>query len=403
MRAHRDFWLLISSSALMSTVSGMLFYMLPLLFSHDSRLIWLYGLTFSLMMVGMLISSIVGGLLADRLGSGIMIRIPVAAVSLILLFMYLLVPRSGVVWLAVLAPLYGLIGGLSGPVIHSLISKMVPMKSGGKAFSLLNLAITAGELSGPIILAILLEATGLSGVLVVMLALAVATAFLRWVIRPMDRQFGGGARGFVGAISKLLGERDVRILLALMIVLGTAEGLYSTYLIPYLTTEVMMSLYILTLTYTAIKLIHLGAQLPVGMLVDRIGYTRVILISSLLSSLVAITLPFVRDETSVIAILLLGAFAMMMNDPAIKVAVAENSPTSVRATMFGLSNSLVVLSQSPMIIAGGFLWQAWPGGVYILSSVMFAGSISFVSLLRGKDEGTGFQRASGAIPLSNDG
>ncbi len=387
----------------MSTVTGMLFYMIPLLFSRDSGLIWLYGLTFSLMMASMLVSSIAGGLLADHLGCGIMIRIPVAAVSLILLIMYLVIPRSGVVWLVVLVPLYGLVGGLSGPVVHSLVSRIVPMESGGRAFSLLNLAITAGELSGPVILAVLMEATGLAGVLRAMLILAVAAVVLRWAIRPVDRRSGGSARGFVGALSELVGERGVRVLLGLMILLGTAEGLYSTYLIPYLTTEVMMSLYTLTATYTAIKLVHLGAQLPVGLLVDRIGYARVILISSLLSSAVAITLPFVRGEASVITILLIGAFAMMMNDPAIKVAVAENSPASVRATMFGLSNSLVVLSQSPVIVAGGFLWQAWPGGVYVLSSAMFASSMVFVSLLGERGTETGFQKAPGAVTPSRGG
>jgi predicted MFS family arabinose efflux permease len=181
------------------------------------------------------------------------------------------------------------------------------------------------------------------------------------------------------AVISSLKNSNIANLLVFIALVGSAEALFSTYLVPYLYSVLRFELYTVTALYVMIKVIHIATQLPVGILIDKIGYLRILYLSSFISSLVAMILPLAQSWL-IPFILCVGAFSMMMNDPAVKVAIGTNSPEKVRSTIFGIANNLVILSESPIVIVGGFLWNIWPGSIYIIASLLFLLSLSVLGI-----------------------
>jgi len=370
--------LLMSSSFLTSIIGGMLFFLIPLIFSSEEGSMWLYGISFSALMLASLISSFVGGLLADSIGILIMVKLPALLSFFILLGIYLMLPL-GIFWIAALLPLFGFVGGLSSPAMQTLISELMPRERMGRIFSLFNVIIALGELLGPLLVAMISKGHEFRPSILLMAIMCLLAFLLRLRVEYVE---GEKARRFshtLRATASSLKDSNITNLLTFIALVGSAEALFSTYLVPYLYSVLRFELYTVTALYIMVKVIHITTQLPVGILIDKVGYLRILYLSSFISSLVAMALPLARSWL-IPLILCVGAFSMMMNDPAVKVAIGTNSPKEVRSTIFGIANNLVVLSQSPIVIVGGFLWSIWPGSIYIISSLLFLFSLFILSI-----------------------
>jgi MFS family permease len=370
--------LLMSSCFLTSMTAGMLFFLVPLIFSSEKGDMWLYGISFSALMLASFISSFVGGLLADSIGVPIMAKLPVLLSSLVLLGIYLMA-SLGIFWIAALLPLFGFVGGLSSPAIQTLISELMPRERMGSIFSLFNVVIASGELLGPFLVTITSKEHEFRSAILLMVIMCLLAFLLRLRI-----EFVGGKviRRFsytLKAVISSLKNSNIANLLVFIALVGSAEALFSTYLVPYLYSVLRFELYTVTALYVMIKVIHITTQLPVGILIDKIGYLRILYLSSFISSLVAMILPLAQSWL-IPFILCVGAFSMMMNDPAVKVAIGTNSPEKVKSTIFGIANNLVILSESPVVIVGGFLWNIWPGSIYIIASLLFLLSLSVLGI-----------------------
>jgi len=370
--------LLMSSCFLTSMTTGMLFFLVPLIFSSEKGDMWLYGISFSALMLASFISSFVGGLLADSIGVPIMAKLPVLLSFLVLLGIYL-IASLGIFWVAALLPLFGFVEGLSSPAIQTLISELMPRERMGSIFSLFNVIIASGELLGPFLVTITSKEHEFRFTILLMVIMCLLAFLLRLRI-----EFVGGKviRRFsytLKAVISSLKNSNIANLLVFIALVGSAEALFSTYLVPYLYSVLRFELYTVTALYVMIKVIHIATQLPVGILIDKIGYLRILYLSSFISSLVAMILPLAQSWL-IPFILCVGAFSMMMNDPAVKVAIGTNSPEKVKSTIFGIANNLVILSESPVVIVGGFLWNIWPGSIYIIASLLFLLSLSVLGI-----------------------
>jgi MFS family permease len=370
--------LLMSSSFLASMTAGMLFFLIPLIFSSEEGSMWLYGISFSALMLASLISSFIGGLLADSIGILIMVKLPALLSFFILLGIYLMLPL-GIFWIAALLPLFGFVGGLSSPAMQTLISELMPRERMGRIFSLFNVVIALGELLGPLLVAMISKGHEFRSSILLMVIMCLLAFLLRLRVEYVE---GEKVRRFSHTLrvtASSLKDSNITNLLIFIALVGSAEALFSTYLVPYLYSVLRFELYTVTALFIMVKVIHITTQLPVGILIDKVGYLRILYLSSFISSLVAMALPLARSWL-IPLILCVGAFSMMMNDPAVKVAIGTNSPKEVRSTIFGIANNLVVLSQSPIVIVGGFLWSIWPGSIYIISSLLFLFSLFILSI-----------------------
>lgn len=146
------------------------------------------------------------------------------------------------------------------------------------------------------------------------------------------------------------------------------------------------------LLYLSFNIVSAVFSMPAGIVADRIGKRKVILVSYLLFSLIFVG--FGAATSALHAWLLFGAygFFVAINEGVQRAYVATIIEPEIKATSYGVYHTAVGLSALPSSIIGGALWQhIGPGALFyygaamsLLSSVLFA---SFIFASSGKDAG----------------
>lgn len=369
-----------------SLVANALFFLTPLLFTQNTEYIEVYGVSMSLFMILSFISSMVGGILADIYRKKIVIIMSPILMFLILLVSYIIVNVYGLIGYAMIFPLIGLFGGLGSPALNALISEIVPKHNLGKAYSLMTALMAAGELMGPVLVtSLLLVKTELYEVIIALAILTLFTGILRSLIpsnNVTEKKFRPSLGEVFKAIYNSIKEEHVRFILFFSGIIGSAEALYSTFLIPYLRIIAGFSVVELTIIIILLKVIHILTQPISGYIIDKYGPVSALKISAIISFSAVLGVSIIPVAIGVREILLiplgLAALGMIINGPAIKTIIAISTPDKIKSTLFGVVNNFVVLSRSPIVALGGAIWGISPHILYLVNSLMFLSSLAFI-------------------------
>ncbi|MCS7365601.1 MAG: MFS transporter [archaeon GB-1867-035] len=369
-----------------SLAANALFFLTPLIFARSTEHIEVYGISMSLFIVSSFISSMIGGVLAD-----IYTRKTVIVISPILVFLTLsascmIIRAYGLIGYAMIFPLIGFFGSLGSPALNALISETVSRHNIGKAYSFMTALMAAGELVGPVLVtSLLLTKIGLYTIIMTIAILILLTGILRSLVPYIDvkgERLERSLRGVIKATCSIFKRKDVRFILFFSGIIGSAEALYSTFLIPYLRIIVKFSIIELTTIIIFIKIVHIFTQLVSGYIIDKYGPELALKISIMVSfsaTLGVSMIPLITEIREVLLIPLgLAALGMIINDPAIKTVIAIKAPDKIKSTLFGIVNNFVVLARSPIVALGSIIWSMSPHLLYFMGSLMFLSSLVFI-------------------------
>lgn len=271
------------------------------------------------------------------------------------------------------------------PARMTMIADSVKLRSLGTAYGLMNLAWPIGGIIGPFLGGFLADSYGwltfFYFLCVVALACTVLSLFL------------GESRG------KSKGEDEERnesvsfgreVTLVLMVfflihILGNvARGILGTVFPFYLTDHFGK-----TKTETGIffsigfGLATLIAQLPSGVLADRLGRKKMMVYSVALIPILSLLFPFTSDYVSTLVIYTALSSLWSATWPASSAYLMDISATSKRGMMIGVRLAAVRLGFTVGPLIGGFLWDAFdPAISFYTTTCFFVSSFLLILLLK---------------------
>jgi MFS family permease len=139
---------------------------------------WEIGVSFTLTSLGQTLSGVIGGALADRFGR----RAIIASSTLAIAPLYFLAGMNSN-WMIVVALIVGVnaLGALQWPALSALIAESSTEDRIARSFGIVEFAVLAGSIAGPIVGAALVSASGIPMLLFASGATLLATGILRAV------------------------------------------------------------------------------------------------------------------------------------------------------------------------------------------------------------------------------
>ncbi|MBM2825202.1 MAG: transporter [Dehalococcoidales bacterium] len=337
-------------------------------------------------------ASMIGGFLIDRLQHR---RILVLYLSLILMGLgYFLVALSPTYLLILLAiSLAGAAGSMWHPAALGLLSQRYAERR-GFILSLHRSIGNAGDVLGPLIVGALLLVLVWQKILFGALPVAVAMAFLLWVVlrkahgwqqltsqtskpRTLGDQFG--------ALKDVLRGKELILLLLVSGIAGLGQGSLMLWLPLYLQQTQNMGSLGIGMHLGLLSGVGIASGPVFGILSDRIGRMRVIFMILIAKTTIAVLMAVVGSGTGLtILVGLMGAFLFAVNPLVQAGALDIAAGRRLEGSMIGLlwGNNALFGGISPVIV--GFLIASWGYGVlfwFIAAMEALAGMTALILLL----------------------
>lgn len=135
------------------------------------------------------------------------------------------------------------------------------------------------------------------------------------------------------------------------------------------------------LIYFCFNMVYALTAMPAGVLADRIGTERVILMGFGLFAMVYFGFGIASAQTHVWALFLAYGVFMGLTEGIHKAYIAKLAPAQYKATAFGVYNMLTGFAVLPASVIGGWLWDAFgPRATFWFGSMMavLAGAVFLV-------------------------
>lgn len=360
------------------------------------------GMVFSSQAVTMMISAPLWGTVADRYGRKPMLaRATLGGAVLIGLMGW----AQSAEQLVVLRTIQGAVTGVVAAA-SALVAAQTPRDRTGAALGTLNMARWAGIALGPVIGGLIGDAFGfresfwITGALLGFAGLCVVFLVHEEFTPPAKEERTGllagyrmllGAPGMGGlyALSFLrsLGQTITLPIVALFVMqlLKTEQGAAST-------TGLIIGVAAFTGALSAVWLGGLG---------DRIGHTRVLIGSAMVTVLFYLPQPFVTAAWQLALLQALSGFAAGGLIPSISALMNLWTPAGNQGATYGLENSVNAAARifSPMLGAGIAVWFGFRG-VFGMSALVYA-MIVVLAVVIGR-RATARSQAGGALPAPGD-
>ena len=253
----------------------------------------------------------------------------------------------------------------------ALISDSVSPSSRGMAFGFQRTLDNAGAVTGPLLASLLLaywikdlrHLFALAAIPAVM-AVTLIAAKVREVL-PSDRPLRSGKFQLKAPPGKLRIYLSILFIFILscssdaFLILRAAQLGVSKPLLP-----------ILWMVFNAIKA---GTNIPLGMLSDRIGRRRVILMGWILYALVYVGFAWAHETWHVWALFIAYGFFFGFTEGSERALLADFSGSGDRGQTFGWYYFVVGLGALPASLLFGFIWQtAGPQSAFLISAFISA-------------------------------
>ncbi|MTG89414.1 MFS transporter [Cellulosimicrobium sp. BIT-GX5] len=357
------------------------------------------GLVVAAYGVGVVVSSLAGGVLADRIGRR---RVLLGSELLSVVVLVVIPLVEGKLIIAVLLAVYGLFNGAAGPVISTMIGDLVAPRHRRTAFNYNYWAVNLGYAIGPLAAGFMAESSfallfwaqaGLVLVSTVVVLLKVPeTQRVPASAGAPQRRVDGG-RG--GGLLSVLGDRTFMIFAAVMFVYSVVY-VQSTSTLPLVMTEQghPSSHYGMLLTLNGVLLCLL--QLPTARILNR--WTRdTVIVAAICVTAVGVGLQAYATTLAMyfvtVAIWTLGEMGSHPQAQSMTADLADPARRGRYQGVYGLTHSLA-LAVGP--VAGGFVLDTFGSTALWLGSGALA---LVVSVLLGLTARTRRQRLAQTTAL----
>lgn len=187
---HRDFTMVVIGQVISLFGNAVLRFALPLYLLRETGSAALFGTVSAIAFLPMILCSLAGGVLADRVNKrNIMVGLDFAAAALILGYYLLqgLVPLVPLMILCLML-LYG-ISGTYEPAVQASIPALAPAEQLTRANAVINVVYTLSGLLGPVLGGILFGTWGLKPILLLSIGCFLASAVMEIFIQiPFEKQ-----------------------------------------------------------------------------------------------------------------------------------------------------------------------------------------------------------------------
>jgi DHA1 family multidrug resistance protein-like MFS transporter len=341
------------------------------------------GLSFSTQAFTMMLAAPVWGAFADRHGRKVMLVRATFGGAILLVLMGLV---QNAEQLVVLRTIQGFVTGVV-PAVNALVAASAPRDKLGESLGLLNTSRAAGVAIGPVIGGILGDAFGfresfwITGAL---LALS-GTAALLWVREEFVPRQSKTRVGFFDAYKVILklpgmpglyGLNFLRSLAQMMVfpmialfvaeLMGVTEGAASI-------TGLIIGLASITAAVSGVWLGQLG---------DRIGHSKVLVVSALAATLLYLPQPFVTHVWQLVVLQALQGFAAGGLIPSLSSLMNLWAPAGYQGAIYGLDTSVNAGARSlaPMVAAAVTVWFGLRG-VFGATTLVYAASVALALIV----------------------
>ncbi|MEM2654911.1 MAG: MFS transporter, partial [Candidatus Bathyarchaeia archaeon] len=270
-------------------------YLIREFLSEEPAVVAVLGLSLSIFNSTKIVANILGALLGDKVDRSLVVLL--ALLFFPASFALLLFARDHI-WIIGSYILFGIFYGILAPPLNAMVASSIPGGSRGTLFGIFNLSWIVSQIPAPIIGGLLSKTIFLRFPLILSLALSLFTLILFIVFRGTLRNTAAQHRPNPSYETKDLTELSSRRLLLLcsaQLFSGLGSGVLSPITTAYLIYALKTTTAEMGLAYSlGWALATAFAQIPGGKLSDKLGYKRVIVVSTLISSPLVLLLPFSR-------------------------------------------------------------------------------------------------------------
>lgn len=148
------------------------------------------------------------------------------------------------------------------------------------------------------------------------------------------------------------------------------------------------------LLYILFNIFYAGFAIPFGVLSDRIGRKKVIILGYLLFSLTSFGFAYLHSVTAYVLLFAIYGIAYAAIDANQRAYISDLAPPQLKATALGAFHTTIGLMALPASLAAGFLWEnVAPSATFICGGVLGFISIFLFVIFR-----SSFEASKAAVP-----
>lgn len=266
--------------------------------------------------------------------------------------------------------------GLRTAPRDALIADSVPESSSGKAFGIHRTVDQMGAVVGPIAAFALLQVMDIRGVFLFSLVPGgIAVIILIFVVKEVavKRRINGTVLSNMSSILK--GNRPFVILLVISCIFGLGAFNFSFILLR--ASDLGVDKNFIPLVYAVINIAHTAIGIPSGVLADRIGKEKVLIMVYAVFALSS-TLMIVLSGNFIYAYMLAAVFGLYMgiSETVQRAVIPRYVSLGLHGTAFGLYNLVIGTSSFASNVIFGFLWDNYS----LVSAISYSMIITAIAI-----------------------
>lgn len=258
----------------------------------------------------------------------------------------------------------------------ALVADSVPESKVGRAFGVHRTIDQLGAIVGPIAAFALLQVVDIRGVfLASLIPGAVAVLILIFFIKEIAVKSKAGTT-MLGNVRALL--KGNRPLLFLLVVAGIFSlGAFNFSFVLLRASDLGVEESFIPLVYAAINVSHTAIGIPSGILADKIGKEKTLIIGYSVF-LVSTLLMVVLAENALYAYVLAAVFGLYagISETVQRAVIPRYVPSELRGTAFGLYNLIIGVCFFASNVMFGFLWDS----LGLAAAVAYSTTVTLIAI-----------------------
>lgn len=266
--------------------------------------------------------------------------------------------------------------GLRTPPRDALIADSVDVKDSGKAFGFHRTLDQAGAIVGPVAAFALLQFIDIRGVfLASLIPGAIAVIILIFVVKEVAIKKQHSSNIFTNMKQVIHGNRPFVTLLVISCIFSLGAFNFSFILLR--ASDIGVETNFIPIVYAVINIAHTIIGIPSGVLADKIGKEKVLLIGYVvfgISSILMVTL----SGNAIYAYVLAGIFGAYIgiSETVQRAVIPRYVASELRGTAFGLYSIVIGSGFFVGNILFGFLWD----NQGLVTAVMYSVSFTIIAI-----------------------
>jgi MFS family permease len=269
--------------------------------------------------------------------------------------------------------------GLRTAPRDALIADSISESNSGKAFGIHRTIDQTGAIVGPIAAFALLQVMGIRGVfLVSLIPGAVAVLILIFIVKEVSTKKRSlsnaiATKVFSSFANVLKVNRPFALLLVISGIFSLGAFNYSFILLK--ASELGVDKNVIPIVYAVINISHTATGIPSGILADRIGKERVLMIGyAVFAASSSLMIIFTGGGNSLYAYVLAAVFGIYVgiSETLQRAVVPRYVSSDLRGTAYGIYNVVVGIGFFASNVVFGYLWDNFNLGIAISYSMLFA-------------------------------